>query len=243
MQPLPREVRDGTWYQWFFLLRQSIVMADGTILDFFFNLSTHSRPVKRFSCSLLTLYSSEVCSMSDCEHCRPLGWGYYDPHAVVAYPNTAGCCVGLVVLFLATPLGTWFRAHEVHWLCFAGVQHTLLRRLKFFLPSSLAAHLLRQALRPGLLCWECQLGSVFFPGRYSTLRSNPHTLRIIACKCNGATDIVLRRIVLSGRWSVCTIVVFPRMYSLNLCALNTIANISFSMGAQMSSDLQSLQEA
>ena len=186
MQPLPREVRDGTWYQWFFLLRQSIVMADGTILDFFFNLSTHSRPVKRFSCSLLTLYSSEVCSMSDCEHCRPLGWGYYDPHAAVTYPNTAGCCVGLVVLFLATPLGSWFRAHEVHWLCFAGVQHTLLRRLKFFLPSSLAAHLLRQALRPGLLCWECQLGSVFFSRKVLNFDIKPthfkdHRLQVQWC--------------------------------------------------------------
>ena len=50
-------------------------MADGTILDFFFHLSTHSRLVKRFSCSLLTLYNSEVCSMYDCEHCRPHGWG------------------------------------------------------------------------------------------------------------------------------------------------------------------------
>ena len=58
-------------------------MADGTILDFFFNLSTHSQPVKRFSCGFLTLYNSEVCSMYDCEHCRPHGWGYYDPHAAV----------------------------------------------------------------------------------------------------------------------------------------------------------------
>ena len=60
-------------------------MADGTNLDFFFNLSTHSRPVKRFSCSLLTLNSSEVCSMYDCEHCGPHGWGYDDPHAAVRH--------------------------------------------------------------------------------------------------------------------------------------------------------------
>ena len=59
---------------------------------------------------------------------------------------------------------------------------------------------------------------------------------------NGATDIGFRSIVSSGRWSVCTSVAFPRMYSLNLCALNTIAKISFSMGTQLSSDLRSLRD-
>ena len=39
-------------------------MADGTIFDFFFNLSTHCRPVKCCFSSLLTLYNSEVCSMT-----------------------------------------------------------------------------------------------------------------------------------------------------------------------------------
>ena len=39
-------------------------IADDTIFDFFFSLSTHSMPVKRFSRSLPTLYNSDVCSMT-----------------------------------------------------------------------------------------------------------------------------------------------------------------------------------
>ena len=43
--------------------------------------------------------------------------------------------------------------------------------------------------------------------------------------------------------SVLCTVGFPSMYSLNFCVLNTIANISFSMGTQFSSDVRSLWEA
>ena len=100
-------------------------------------------------------------------------WHHLELLAHQVCPNTIGYCVGLVVLFLATPLGSWCRAREVHWLSFPGVQHTLLRRLKFFLPCSLAAHLLLLALHPGLLCWECQLGSVFFSRKVLNFEVKP----------------------------------------------------------------------
>ena len=148
--------------------------------------------------------------------------------------------MGLVVLFLAAPLGSWCRAREVYWLCFAEVRHTLFQRLKFFLPCSLGAHLLLLVLRPGLPCWGCQRRSVFFSRKVLNFEVKPTHFE--DHERNGATDIGLRSIVSSGRWSVCTSVAFPRMYSLILRALNTIVNISFSMGTQLSSDLRSLRD-
>ena len=65
----------------------------------------------------------------------------------------------------------------------------------------------------------------------------------MACNLNGGAVIGLRSIVSRGLWSVCTTVVFPIMYSLNFRVLNTIACISFSVGAQLISDCQSLRDA
>lgn len=75
----------------------------------------------------------------------------------------------------------------------------------------------------GMFTWIARLRvsvrTCFLSGRYPTLRSHPLNFRIMTCNLNGAAVIGLWSIVSRGLWSVCIIMVFPRMYSLNFCVL------------------------
>ena len=112
-------------------------MACGTVLDFVFYLYTHAGPIKGFLalCLHLTIQRCVPCIISSMAGLIDEGTMILIPQEIT--PSIGRCCVGLVALFLANRLESWCTAHGGHLLCFVGVLHTLVQKLRFFPKCSL----------------------------------------------------------------------------------------------------------